>query len=174
MLIRKWIKQLVVTVFILLTVPTVAADDGFSGLWRIDLDRSTAIDPWRGLDLQIDVNDSEVSIVRYYKAGSRVAEESMTLDMALDSQVVTVEGWLENRHIGAYLGDGNRQTVRAKWLDGGRTLQLEVQMLLETSQGETNVRVLRELRLSQDGKTLREFQLRSSRNLPTVCVFTKV
>ena len=85
-----------------------------------------------------------------------------------------VEGWWDNRHIGAYLGGGKKQTVAARWLDEGQTLQLNVEMILDTSQGEAPVRVLREMRLSRDGKTLRVLQLRSSRTLPIVRVFNKV
>jgi hypothetical protein len=145
----------------------------FSGRWKIDRNRSTALDPWRSLDLDISVDGDSVSITRYYGAGSRVAQESMAIDTSLPSQTVSVEGWWDNRHIGAYLGGKTEQTVKTRWLDGGQTLQLHIDMILETSQGETPVRVLRELRLSDDGRTLTVIQLRSSRNLPVVRVFTK-
>ena len=97
----------------------------------------------------------------------------MMLDTTIPSQTVEVDGWWDNRHIGAYLGGGKKQTIAAKWLDEGQTLQLNIEMILETSQGESPVRVMREMRLSQDGKTLRVLQIRSSRNLPIVRVFNR-
>lgn len=146
----------------------------FSGRWKIDREKSTPLDPWSNLEIEISINGDSVAIGRYYSAGSRVAQETMALDMSLPSQVVAVEGWWDNRHIGAYLGNDKKQTVSAKWLDNGRTLHLDVDMILETSQGDTPVRVIREMRLSDDGQTLTVLQLRSSRNLPVVRVFNRI
>ncbi|RKX31365.1 MAG: hypothetical protein DRP71_13550 [Verrucomicrobia bacterium] len=177
------LKTLLVWLLPIVTVlPVARANPAFSGLWTISAAetttrdpeaRSTATDPWRNLDIQIEVAGDQVSITRSFRGGSRVARESMTVDTSIPSQVVTVEGWWDNRHIGAYLGDGKKQTVAAKWLDGGRTLQLNIEMILETSQAETPVRVLREMRLSDDGETLVVIQLRSSRNTPVVRFFKK-
>lgn len=150
------------------------ANPDFSGRWKIDTEKSTPLDPWRSLEIDITVKGDSVSIVRDYSAGSRVATESMALDMTLPSQEVTVEGWWDNRHIGAYLGGGKKETVAAKWLDEGQTLQLNVDLILETSQGDAPVRVIREMRLSDDGKTLTVLQIRSSRNLPIVRVFNRI
>lgn len=150
------------------------ANPDFSGRWKIDTTKSTALDPWRSLEIEIAVDGDQVSITRHFGGGTRVAQESMTLDMTVPSQVVEVEGWWDNRHIGAYLGGDKKQTVAAKWLDEGQTLQLNIDMILETSQAATPVRVIRELRLSRDGKTLRVLQLRSSRNLPIVRVFDRI
>ncbi|HUF10972.1 MAG TPA: hypothetical protein VMO47_16750, partial [Rhodothermales bacterium] len=160
----------------LLTSPALLAqpEPDFSGRWKIDREKSTPLDPWSNLEIEISIHADSVSIVRYFGAGSRVAEETMALDMTLPSQIVTVEGWWDNRHIGAYLGNDKKQTVAARWLDEGRTLQLNIDMILETSQGETPVRVIREMRLSDDGNTLTTLQIRSSRNLPVVRVFNRI
>lgn len=171
----KHLKNLLAFSILVMPLLTIAhANSDFAGRWEIDTSKSTALDPWRSLAIEIAVDGDKVSITRHFGGGTRVAQESMTVDTTVPSQVVKVEGWWDNRHIGAYLGGGKEQTVAAKWLDDGQTLQLNVEMILETSQGETPVRVLREMRLSRDGKTLRVLQLRSSRNLPIVRVFTKV
>ncbi|MGA7306729.1 MAG: hypothetical protein WBW88_17790 [Rhodothermales bacterium] len=150
------------------------ANPAFAGRWKIDTEKSTPLDPWRSVEIDITVKGDSVSIVRDYSAGSRVATESMALDMTLPSQEVTVEGWWDNRHIGAYLGGEKKETVAAKWLDEGQTLQLNVDLILETSQGDAPLRVIREMRLSDDGKTLTVLQIRSSRNLPIVRVFNRI
>jgi hypothetical protein len=158
------------------------ANPAFNGLWTISAAetttrdpeaRSTATDPWRNLDIEIEVDGDQVSIIRSFRGGSRIARESMMVDTSISSQVVAVEGWWDNRHIGAYLGGDKEQTVVARWLDDGQTLQLSIEMILETSQADTPVRVLREMRLSEDGETLAVIELRSSRNKPVVRFFKK-
>jgi hypothetical protein len=149
------------------------ANPDFAGYWETDAEKSSALDPWRRIDMEISVAGDSVTVIRYYDAGRRKAQETMTLDTSVPSQEVETEGWWDNRHIGAYLGNDNRQTVAAKWLDDSRTLQLSIDLILETSQGETPVRVYRELRLSDDGQRLTDLQLRSSRNLPVVRVYNK-
>lgn len=153
--------------------PLAYSNPDFSGRWKFDPEHSTALDPWSTMEITMAVEGDEVSIVRRYGGDKRNATESMALDLTQPSQVVSTEGWWDNRHIGAYLGDDLQQTVAARWLDGGRTLQLNIDLVLETAQGDTPVRILREMRLSRDGQTLRVFQLRSSRNLPIVRVFRR-
>jgi len=166
----------------LISFPFAQANPAFNGLWTISAAetttrdpeaRSTATDPWRNLDIEIAVEGDKVAITRSFRGGSRVTQESMTVDTSIASQVVTVEGWWDNRHIGAYLGGDKKQTVAAKWLDHGQTLQLNIDMILETSQAETSVRVLREMRLSEDGEILAVIELRSSRNKPIVRFFKR-
>ena len=170
----KHLKRLLILSMILAPLfSTAHANPGFNGRWQIDTSRSTALDPWRSLAIEITVEGDQVSITRFFGGGTRVAQESMTVDTTVSTQSVEVEGWWDNRHIGAYLGGGKKQTVEARWLDEGQTLQLKIEMILETSQGDAPVRVHREMRLSRDGQTLRVLQLRSSRNLPVVRVFTK-
>ena len=161
---------------------TAGANPAFSGLWTISAAetttrdpeaRSTATDPWRNLDIEIEVDGDQVSIIRSFRGGTRIAQETMTVDTSIPSQIVTVEGWWDNRHIGAYLGGDKEQTVAARWLDDGQTLQLNIEMILDTSQAETPVRVLREMRLSEDGEVLAVIELRSSRNKPVVRFFKK-
>lgn len=140
----------------------------------MDISRSSAPDPWRSIEMAIEVDGSKVSITRHYSAGSRAVQESMSLDTELPSQTVKVEGWWDNRHIGAYLGNENQEIVSAKWLDESQTLQLNIELVLESSQGSSKVRILRELKLSKDGNTLREIQIRSIRNLPVTRTFTRI
>lgn len=149
------------------------ANQGFAGYWKTDTEKSTALDPWRRIDMEIAVEGDSVTIIRHYDAGRRVANETMAIDTSIPSQVVETEGWWDNRHIGAYLGNDGKQTVAPRWLDDGQTLQLNINLILETSQGETPVRVIRELRLSDDGQRLTDLQIRSSRNIPVVRVYNK-
>jgi hypothetical protein len=78
-----------------------------------------------------------------------------------------------DRHIGAYIGGDGTETMQSEWLDGGRTLRVESRYVLATSQGETPVRSTFEYRLSPDGEELTVIELRSTRNLPIVHVFTR-
>lgn len=155
-------------------VSIAQANPDFNGRWKIDPAQSTSLDPWSNLELEIAVNGDKVTLTRYFSTGTRQAEETLELDTNAGSQTVAVEGWWDNRHIDAWLGNDGRIEVNPRWLDEGRTLQLNINLVLETQQGDAPVRVLRELRLSADGKSLRELQIRSSRKLPIVQIFHKL
>lgn len=116
-----------------------------AGYSKTDTEKSSALDPWRRIDMEISVEGETVTLIRLYDAGRRKAVETMVIDTSAPSQVVETEGWWDNRHIGAYLGNNNKQTVAAKWLYNGQTLRLSIDLVLETSRGAMPVRVFREL-----------------------------
>ena len=62
----------------------------------------------------------------------------------------------------------------AAWIDGGRTLRVEAQVPLETSQGDTTMRLYDEYRLLEGGSELVLIELHSTRSRPLVYHFTKV
>ena len=167
------IRALALAAILFPLVAGAQTNPDLAGYWETDTDNSTALDPWRRINMEISVEGETVTIIRHYDAGRRKADETMVIDTSLPTQVIETEGWWDNRHIGAYLGNDGKQTVAAKWLDDGQTLQLNIDLVLETSQGESPVRVIRELRLSDDGQRLTDLQIRSSRNLPVVRVYTK-
>jgi hypothetical protein len=151
-----------------------SANPAFNGQWKLDPAQSTSLDPWSALAMDITVQGDRLSLVRHYSAGTRVAQETLNLANQAQSQTVTVEGWWDNRHIDAWLAHDNRIEVTPEWRDEGRTLQLNITMVLETQQGEIPVTVTRTLQLSEDGQTLREVQQRSSRKRPVIHVYQKL
>jgi len=152
---------------------TVSANTEFSGEWVTDRELSTPLDPFRRIELDIEVRGRKVIIEELYTTGRRNISETYTLDTRKKWSKVPVDMWPSNRHIGATIGGDNTMRIQAGWIDGGKTLQLKSHYILESSQGETPVRSYVEYRLSRDGKRLTRLELRSSRNLPVVHVFNR-
>lgn len=157
-----------------LLLQTALAESAFNGRWKLDVEQSTSLDPWSTLEMEIAVTDDTISVIRHFGAGTRVADETIKLENKPVAQTVTVEGWWDNRHIDAWLANDNQIEVTPDWQDDGRTLVLQIKMVLETQQGDRAVRVTRTLKLSEDGQTLREVQNRESRKLPLVQVYQKL
>jgi hypothetical protein len=103
-----------------------------------------------------------------------VFDEVTALDLAKDVNVVPVEWWPDNRHIGAYIGPDRTKRVRVELLDEGRLLRTSADLVLATQQGERAVNILSDYRVSANGAVLTLIELRSTRNDPIVYVFTRV
>jgi hypothetical protein len=155
----------------LLPLSLGAAPD-LSGSWTIDRDASSAIDPWGRILLDINVDGKAVDISRTVTTGRRNSTQAYPIRIGKEVSV-PVAWWTGNRHIGAYMGGDGTETLKAEWLDDGRTLRVESHYVLATSQGETPVRSYTEYRLSAGGDELTVIELRSSRNLPIVHVFKR-
>lgn len=161
----------------LLTCPAANASDalpsGLAGNWKIDLSGSSAIDPFRAILLDISVSGDRVAITKTMGGGKRTTADTLNLDLSQDEVTEPMVMWVDNRHIGAYVGEDRDRTVRAELLDAGQTLRVESTFKLETSQGTTPVRVTTEYRLSSDGKQLTLLELRSTRNRPLHYTFDR-
>ena len=100
---------------------TAGANSAFSGLWTISATettssdpeaRSSALDPWRKLDMAIKVEGTRSPSREPSGAAHASPPETMTVDTSLPEQEIVVEGWWDNRHIGAYLGGGRSRSGR--------------------------------------------------------------
>jgi hypothetical protein len=151
-----------------------AAPAEFNGRWKLDAEASTSLDPWSALEMEIVADGQALTVVRHFKAGPREAVETIQLQDRPVAQTITVEGWWDNRHIDAWLGHDNRITVTPVWHDDGGSLVLNIRMVLEGQQGEREVGVTRTFTLEDEGRTLREVQVRESRRRPVIHVYRKL
>lgn len=151
----------------------IQANPDFAGKWQLLTNLSTAVDPWRTIRLDIDVDGSVIDIEKTVTTGRRNTTENYRLDTASEENFVPMEVWLDNRHIGAFLPRNNGKTIRAEWLDDGRTLKMDSSYVLETHQGETPVRATTEYRISRGGDRLTMLEIRSSRNRPILHVYER-
>lgn len=155
--------------------PSAAARaSDFNGTWKIDLHRSTELSPWKSLELTFDVRGDQVVLQRAFAWGRRTFRETLDLDLRKEVNRVPTPWWPDNRHLGAYATGDQIKRVRAAWLDGGRLLRLSSDLTLETQQGEREVNILSDYKLSANGAVLTLTELRSTRNRPIVYVFTRV
>jgi len=148
---------------------------GLAGTWVLDVARSTPIRPWDHLTLTLAVTGDTVVINRHLAWGAdRKVDDKVTV--TADGKTATaspVGYWLDTWYTNVYIGGDHQKHVTGEWLDGGRILKVETNLQIEAQQGDHSVHLYDEYRLSADGRTLRLFELRSTRDEPMVYVFTR-
>ena len=159
--------------FFLLLPLAALADSPFTGRWRLDNARSTALDGWSTWDLVITVAGPRVSLQHDMQWHSTKFSATNTVDT---TQSVALPNFfrVEQRHMALYPAQGGATPVRASWMDAGRTLRLEAETPLEISQGQAILRIYSEYRLLEGDTTLVLIELHHSRPQPLVYRFTKV
>ena len=145
-----------------------------AGTWRIDHARSTELSPWKGYDLSLTVAGNSVTLHRQLTWGRREFSDTMTVDTSKSDNVVPVEMWPDNRHLGAYIGGDRTKHVHAQWIDQRRILRLSTDLVLDTQQGSRPVNILTDYKVSANGDLLTVTELRSTRNRPVVYIFKRV
>jgi hypothetical protein len=149
------------------------ASPDFNGRWRLDPKLSTALDGWHAIDLAIQVTGSNVAIAHHMRWRTTLFDATNTYDTA--SPVVLSDFFrIEQRHMAVYPAKGGHTHVTASWIDAGRTLRAEIDTTVEVSQGDVEMRIYQEFRVSERGDTLTLIELHSTRNRPLVYVFKKV
>ncbi|MEN9402122.1 MAG: hypothetical protein RL091_825 [Verrucomicrobiota bacterium] len=158
---------------LLLPLVALAATSPFEGRWKLDRERSTALDGWHEWTLEVRVNGSQVALQHDMKWGKTELSATNTVDTA---KAVALPDFfrVEQRHMAIYPAKGKSTPVRASWLDAGRTLRVEADVPLEISQAETVMRLYSEYRLVEGDRELLLIELHSSRPRPLVYRFTKI
>lgn len=158
-----------------LSLHAADAPAGLAGSWTLDVARSTPIRPWDVLKLDIAVTGDTTKITRHHAWGAdRKVDDTTTVKT--DGKTVTANPigyWLDTWYTNVYIGGDHQKHVTAEWLDGGRVLKLETTLRLEAQQGDHPVHIYDEYRLSADGRTLKLYELRSTRDEPLVYIFTR-
>ena len=146
-----------------------------AGNWALDVARSTPIRPWDLQTMTIAVTGDSVAITRNLAWGAD-RKVSDTTTVVTDGKTVTANAvgyWLDTWYTNVYIGGDHQKHVTAEWLDGGRVLKLETKLFIEAQQGDHAVHIYDEYRLSADGKTLKLYELRSTRDEALVYYFTR-
>ena len=159
---------------VVLVVLGTAPPDAFDGTWVLDAERSTSVDPWNRLTLEIDAGPDRVTLQRIWSASRGVQTvDSMTIPTDGARHAVAMPPWPDNRHLGVSLPADSTTHVAARWLDNGRTLQTTTHVDLRTSQGTRRVRTVREYRLAPNGDGVTVLELRSTRPRPIRYTFRR-
>lgn len=146
-----------------------------AGTWALDTARSTPIRPWDKQTITLAVRGDSVVLTRNLAWGADRKVDDTTVAVT-DGKTVTanpVAYWLDTWYTNVYIGGDHVKRVTAEWLDGGRVLKLETNLQLEAQQGDIPVHIYDEYRLSADGKTLKLYELRSTRDEALVYYFTR-
>jgi hypothetical protein len=157
----------------LLPLAARATDQSLNGRWRMDPARSTALDGWTTADLVISNEGSKVSLRHDMTWHATKVTATNTVDTAAAVEIKDFFR-IDQRHMAVYARPTEAAHVTAEWLDGGRTLRVQALVPLETSQGNTTMRLYDEYRLLEGGKELELIELHSTRERPLVYRFTKV
>ena len=168
------------SIWLLLTCLTLAlhadpapAVPSLAGTWTFVPERSTDLSPWKTLTISIAVDDHHVEIRRHFANGDRATDSTVALDMDQTVNVVPVPWWMDNRHLGAYIGGDRTEKVRAGWIDDGRILRTDADLILDAQQGPRKVNILTDYKLSPSGAQLTIIELRSTRPIPIVYVLQR-
>jgi len=146
-----------------------------AGTWTLDVARSTPIRPWDKQSMTIAVTGDTVAITRHLAWGAdrKVSDTTTVKADGKTSTANPVGYWLDTWYTNVYVGGDHQKHVTAEWLDGGRVLKLETNLQLEAQQGDHPVHLYDEYRLSADGRTLKLFELRSTRDEALVYLYTR-
>lgn len=155
------------------SVPPSPPHEAFEGAWALDKEQSSPVDPWNNLSLQIEVDDSLITLKHHWSAGRFSETDSMTIETGGVVNRVPIGRWLDNRHLGVSVRENAMRRVTAHWIDDGRTLQVVSRFPVYTSQGRTAVRILSEYRLAPGRESLALLQLRSTRPKPVHYAFRR-
>ncbi|WP_221029394.1 hypothetical protein [Actomonas aquatica] len=157
----------------LLAASFLSAAPNIDGRWRMDPAKSTALDGWQKMDLEIATDGSAVSVTYHMQWRSTKVSATNHYDT---TQSVTSDDYfrVEQRHMAVYPTKHGTTTATATWLDDGRTLRIEANTSVEVSQGDVPMRLYQEFRVGEMGDRLTLIELHSSRTRPLVYVFDKL
>ena len=137
------------------------------GHWKLVPARSSSIDPWSDLFLDIRVEGSSVTIVKRYSAGHPhdVRVDSMTVSVQGGEEIVPVPPgrWLGEVSLGIYYGPHTQRRVRARMIDSRDELQVDSHETVQTAQGSAEVDSQETFVISPDGSTMQWQVTRSTR-----------
>ena len=150
-----------------------AASHPFAGRWRLDSAQSSALDGWNAWDLVISVAEQRVSLQHDMQWRSTRRSATNVVDTAAPT-VLTNYFRVEQRHMALYPEKGGTTPVTAAWIDAGRTLRVEAETPVETSQGGATMRIYSEYRLLEGDDRLLLIELHRSRPQPLVYRFNRV
>jgi hypothetical protein len=156
-----------------LPLAALASDSDFNGRWRLDAERSSALDGWTAMDLSIEVDGSKVAIGHDMRWRSTRVTGTNLVDTAKPVELSNYFR-VDQRHMAVYAPKKSVTPVKAGWLDEERTLRVEAVIPVEVSQGDATIRLYSEYRLGEGGETLTLIELHSTRNRPLIYTFRKL
>ncbi len=150
------------------------------GHWKLIREKSTSIDPWSDLFVDIHIEGTRVTIVKRYSAGHPHDRTADSMSVNTEDREEIVPGprgrWLGEVSMGIYYGSRSERHVRARMVEPGIALHIETHESLQTAQGETEVDSRETFTLSTDGSTMQWDEIRSTRKdgPPLMRTFTRM
>ncbi|MDH3252829.1 MAG: hypothetical protein OEM41_08555 [Ignavibacteria bacterium] len=144
-----------------------ANNNSLAGHWKLLPEKSSSIDPWRTLTLDIRLQKDTIIMVKTFSAGNQhdVRRDSIGVSTEGKEQIVPIPSgrWLGGVSMGVYYGSASVRRLRARWNADESQLSIDFREVLETSQGVTEITVNQTFAISSDGSTLTLTEARSTR-----------
>lgn len=158
---------------------SMSNNKSMAGKWKLIKEKSTDLASWRYAVPQIEIreNNGNIEILRNWYRGKNVAYvDSITFAPGGGTNKIPVDSpiWLPNWYMGVLSKVGSEKVVRGEWKKVGKSLAVQVQGVVEASQGDATIKTGYEYKLSRDGATLTVTEKRSTRPSPIVLVFNRI
>jgi hypothetical protein len=152
--------------FLLFNMPLLSfsqAGSGFNGRWEMIPQKSTEIDLYGTLAVEIRQSAGTVTVINIWGKG-RSYRDSLTATPGRTTRIrVNNRVFPSNVFMGLMMVAGTERSVTASWAGGGKILKLEDQFPLRGSQGVTTARAVHVYALADDGETVTYTVQRSTR-----------
>ncbi len=173
-------KAAYATLFLLviLVLSISGSEKTIYGHWKLVPEQSTDLVTWRyrQLELIIENNNGEVTLLHNWSRRKQTAfVDSMTFSPGKDPayMVQKTATWAGNWYMGILSQVGSKKKISGEWKDEHRVLQVETEEVLQTSQGETVLKTVREYRLETDGDRITVNEKRATRPTPITMIFER-
>lgn len=150
--------QRICIVAILALIPALVypqANEKFGGEWELLKEKSTEIDLWSTLSLDITVNGSDVTIIHQWGKGR---SHSDTLDLETGGKANKIpighRVWPTNVFMGIEMPIGKLRKIKAYWEKDGSVLRLEQTYPVRGSQGDRKISSTHTYRYSPPQNTI--------------------
>jgi hypothetical protein len=155
-----------ITLTFLLSLPLLSlaqGKTGFNGKWEMIPQKSTEIDLYGTLSVEIRQTGNTVTVINAWGKG-RSFRDSLTLKPATRTRVpVKNRVFPSNVFMGLMMVPGTERSVLASWSANGRVLKIEEEYPLRGSQGVITASALHTYTLNDDGETITYAVQRSTR-----------
>ncbi|MDW7679348.1 MAG: hypothetical protein SCK70_02215 [bacterium] len=154
-------------------------DSVIFGKWKLNLEKSTDIAPWRyrQLELEIVQNENELQLIHNWKHrrhGDWVDTLKLVPGGDTVKSIIRSPHWVENWFMGVLSKENSVRTTVGEWEKPGKYLKTSTEQMVEISQGETNIRTYRSYQISRYGNELTVIEKRSSRPAEIRLVFDRI
>ena len=150
------------------------------GTWKLNKEKSTDLASWRYRQPQLVIRNEDeagISIVTTWLERNKVAMVDSVKFMPDGEQVeipVSSQYWVENWYMGVLAKMGTIKTVSGNWEKQDRSLHVQKELTVETSQGDTQIRTSYSYNLDRRGDILTVIEKRSSRPTPITLIFDRI
>ena len=152
---RRYVMAVTLAALLLPALVWSQGNPDFDGTWKLIREKSSEISLYRTLTLDLQQQGDNLTLVRKWGTRRSFADTLVLKTGGTANQVpVPHRVFPTNVFMGLSMPVGEMRQITAKWLDDGKTLQLQERYSVRGSQGLAPVSSTHTIRLSDDGELL--------------------